>query len=168
MIEQMMKFAYLLAAQSPDPSNQNGAVVLSKEGKVLSVGFNGFGKVKVSPSMTEDRETKLAYIEHAERAALFDLIEASRQHDVTGSIMICPWAACCDCARAIARMGVKKVVVHGPRMRMTPDRWQKSVGQGICIMDDYGVECEVYNEPIQMPEGFYIMVNGEKWSPSPE
>lgn len=162
MDEKRLKLAYLVAAQSPDPSNQNGAVVVNSKGEVYGVGFNGFGKVKVTDEMLNDRDTKLAYIEHAERAALF---EAARYGATEGSTLYCPWVACSDCARAIARLGVKRVVCHKPRMDLTPERWIASVQRGLGIMKDYKVAIDVYENDLEMNDGFYILVNGEPWRP---
>ena len=159
----LMAEAYYQAKRSPDPSNQNGAVLFDgHEGGILSMGYNGFGKVPFDTNDLQDRDKKLAFIEHAERACLF---ECSRQYHTDKSTLICPWACCTDCGRAIARCGVEKVIVHGARMATTPDRWKKSVEDGLSCLTHYGVELQVYDGPLALPAEFTIKVNGENWSP---
>ena len=159
----LMGRAYTVALQSPDPSNQNGALLIdSHEGGILSEGHNGFGKIPFSWNDLTDRDKKLAFIEHAERACLF---ECAKNYQTDGSIMVCPWACCTDCGRAIARCGVEKVIVHGARMATTPDRWKKSVEDGLSCLTHYGVELEYYEGPIELPTDFTIKANGKDWSP---
>ena len=164
VLPQKIALAYQLASRSPDPSNQNGAVLLDGSNPyiVLGIGCNDFGCIQYTQEQLLDREWKLAHIEHAERAALFSgaLEEATR-----GSILVCPWAACTDCARAIGRMGVKQLVVHTNRMQTTPARWQASVEHGLAIVRAHGCEVVYYDGPIDLDESFTIKANGEDWSP---
>jgi len=161
----LMGRAYLAAKKSPDPSNQNGALVVDEgfgDDLILAEGCNDFGLIPFAYEDLNDRDKKLAFIEHAERAALF---AAARDFTTFDTALICPWACCTDCGRAIARMGVSKVVVHTPRMNTTPERWKKSVEDGLNCLHHYGVEVEHYNGPLELPEGFTIKANGEDWSP---
>ncbi len=155
----LMRKAYLMAATSPDPSNQNGAVVIGASGRE-HLGYNGFGRLPWTQEMLDDRDQKLAFIEHAERAAIY---ECASWEAVTGATMVCPWACCTDCGRAIGRSGIKRLIVHRKRMETTPERWVQSVKDGIMMAELYGTKVEYYEGPLDC--GFSIRANGEYWSP---
>lgn len=159
--EKLLEAAYVLAARSPDPSNQNGAIVVDGDlERVRGRGCNDFGRVVPTEKMLFDREEKLKYIEHAERAAIY---HAAENWCVRDCVLVCPWVCCTDCARAIARCGIKTVVTHSARMDTTPDRWVDSVLAGHSILRDYGVEIEYYHYPVKAEP---ILVNGKAWSPN--
>ena len=164
-IKKHLARCYELAADSPDRSNQNGAVIVNSA-TMLSQGRNEFPPgIEVTEELITNREKKLFYIEHAERNAIFHLLRKliCGLCEINGDlIMICPWFACSDCARAIALCGIKKVIGHKERMDMTPDRWKASVDAGLQLLRDCGVELEFYQGKIGCNP---IIVNGEKWYP---
>jgi deoxycytidylate deaminase len=178
LIKELLRECYKLAKDSPDRSNQNGAVIVDSlywETNILSRGRNEFPeKIEVTEDMITDREKKLFYIEHAERNAIYALankgvkaacdgrIVQNGLVGINGTIMICPWFACSDCARAIALSGIKKVIGHRERMDMTPDRWKASVDAGLQLLRDCGVELEFYEGHVGAEQ---IIVNGELWKP---
>lgn len=156
-----LQVAYKAAKTSPDPSNQNGAVVVSDDFQThYATGTNNFGKIVYDTNLLLDREEKLKYIEHAERAALF---EAAKHTALKGKHLVCPWVCCTDCARAIARCGIASVVCHAPRMDTTPTRWVESVLAGHKILRAYGVKLVYFSLPVSADS---IIVNGEAWSPN--
>ena len=160
--KQFLRVAYDRAALSPDRSNQNGAVLLSNNnGLCAGWGYNNFTPgIEYTTEHLANRDWKLAHIEHAERTAIFD---AARQgNQIEGGILVCPWAACSDCARAIVLSGIALVVVHKQRMNMTPDRWKQSVEVGMNIIRSGGVRIESIDSTIG---GNTIIVNGEAWQP---
>lgn len=158
-LKELMYGAYCCAAMSPDPSNQNGAVILTREDNIYN-GCNSFGDYPWTDAMLQDRDKKLAFIEHAERAAIY---EAARHEALRDAMMVVPWAACTDCGRAIARSGIKKVVVHRKRMETTPERWIQSVKDGLSFLEHYGVALFYLDEPLDVD--FTIKVNGSDWNP---
>jgi dCMP deaminase len=153
--------AYKQAAKSPDPSNQNGAIIVLEE-EIVTTGYNTFPDgIEINQDRLNDRDTKLKYIEHAERWAV--LKACTLEKSLYGATMYCPWAACSDCARAIIISGCKKLVVHRPRMDTTPERWKASVDEALKMLNEAGVVVEYFDDPI--PEAPEIMVNGSKWQP---
>jgi dCMP deaminase len=156
----LLRFAYHLAGRSPDPSNQNGAV-LARDGQVLIGGYNRFPeKFRHDSSHLTDRDRKYKYIEHAERSVLY--AAASNGIWVGGATMYCPWSACMECARAIIFAGIAELVVHTPRMETTPERWKVSVEEALRYLADCAVRVRYFDEPIG---GNKIIVNGEPWQP---
>lgn len=156
-----LRLAYQQAAKSPDPSNQNGAVVLYKD--VHYVGYNDFVEgVTLPPDILTNRDKKLFYIEHAERAAIYNAAYFSCRLPL--ATLVCPWFACADCARAIILTGIKRVVGHQQRMEMTPDRWKASVFDGLQMMRDVDIQLDFLDIP-KLGGCEPINVNGEKWVP---
>lgn len=156
-----MAYAYQVAALSPDPSNQNGAVIIDDAGVLIAQGCNTLMMADFGHGLKkrlEDREWKYAHIEHAERAAVYGLIGKQWTGKLT---MITPWAACPDCARAIIQAGIRRVIVHRERMDMTPERWHKSVDTGLEILQRSNVVLDTLAGTLPAS----ITVNGEPWSP---
>lgn len=137
---------YGMAKMSPDPSSQNAAVVFSKNNVAgydpLNAGVRWAinepvrGVEMTSMAMLNDRARKLTVVEHAERNAIY----AAAAAGFAPYLMICPWAACAECARGIIQSGVKILIRHAPAMSLCADRWTESVGAGNDMMAGAGVE----------------------------
>jgi dCMP deaminase len=157
-----LEMAYAAATESPDPSNQNGAVLFAHELKRRLTGFNHFPPgIQATPELLANRTEKLTYIEHAER----DLVAraAFRGISLYNAIVFCPWFACAECARMLALSGVGLIVGHKPRMDTTPESWKASVDAGNKILDAAKVTRLYYEEPLNLD--FTIKVNGQDWRP---
>ena len=157
-----LSIAYKVAAQSPDPSNQNGASLFSFDQQRRITGYNHFpAGIEVTEELLQDRDRKLMFIEHAER----DLVAraAFRGISLYDSVVYCPWFACAECARMLALAGVKLIVGHQPRMDTTPESWRASVDAGNHILDKAGVKRLYYGEPLNLD--FTIKVNKTDWQP---
>lgn len=141
----VMRHAYECALDSPDPSTQNGALIVDEVlvgghigFEIRAKGCNTFTKgVKCSPEKLE-RPLKYSYIEHAERNCIFHA--ASQGVCLTGKTMICPWAACVDCARAIVQSGISKLVRHKNASDRSPERWIESIALADELLIASGIE----------------------------
>lgn len=154
-----LRMAYREARKSPDTSTQNGAIIIDATGKYMSSGHNS-----PTPGFhVEDEHVvadKYAYMEHAERAAVFN---AARYGVRTfGATMYCPWASCQDCARAIVCAGIKRLVRHADAMRQTPERWKISMLCGDTIMLGGGVEIIEVEGPVNGPA---VRLDSQLWTP---
>lgn len=137
--EMMMGRAYELAKLSNDRSTKNGAILVNGIDPLpLASGVNHFAPgFNDADEELHKRPLKYRITEHAERAAIYDA--AARGVATHGLTMICPWACCSDCARAIVLSGIKTVVGHWQAGLMTPSRWQEEVAMGIDILERGGV-----------------------------
>ena len=164
MLQRLMSKAYMHALESPDPSSQNGAVLCQRQPNgqldVVAKGFNHF--YEGIPLEVEDRTKKLQRIEHAERDCLY--FAANRGVETQGSIMVCPWAACYDCARAIIGTGVSALIFHRQRYLLTDERWIDSVNEALHWLQDSGVW--LYEFDGNCPQTKPILVSGKLWSPA--
>jgi deoxycytidylate deaminase len=163
MLVKLMAKAYNNAQRSPDKSSQNGAIlVIRKTTGELDVVANGYNHFyKGIPGELQDRDQKLREIEHAERACIYDA--AYGGEPTKGSIMVCPWAACTDCARAIIGSGVQCLVYHHERYLLTDKRWIDSVNESLVWMENAGIQLFALEGSI--PHTKPILVSGKLWSP---
>lgn len=106
-----MGVALLAAKRSKDPNTQVGACIVSKDKKILSIGYNG------APNGYNDDllpwsnkgdfiNTKYAYICHAELNAILN----NNGLDLRGSTIYVDLFPCNECAKAIIQSGIKEVV----------------------------------------------------------
>ena len=110
--EYFMAIAKLSAMRSKDPSTQVGACIVSKDNRILSIGYNG------APNGFEDKyfpwdregeelETKYLYVVHAERNAILNYRGSSR--DLEGAKIYVDLFPCNECAKEIIQSGIKEV-----------------------------------------------------------
>ena len=111
--EYFMGIAKLSSMRSKDPNTQVGALIVSKDNRLLSAGYNG------APNGYEDSEfpwgregkpleTKYLYVCHAEMNALLNYRGSARELE-NGKIYV-DLFPCNECARMIIQSGIKEVV----------------------------------------------------------
>lgn len=153
----MMLEAYKVALFSKDQSTQNGAILYNSYGIELCSACNNFPKNVKQHHFRLKRPLKYKYTEHAERAVIF---KAARFGYCTrNTIMVCPFAACSDCARGIALAGVKQLWIHRHVFEFANQKWLEEVDHGHAILREYGVDLKIFEEKLNLD--FQIKVNGE-------
>lgn len=155
--DDFLQEAYLEAQDSRDPSTQNGAVIITPGGRILTKAANNFPDGVAETEDRWERPAKYFFIEHAERNAVLNL--ARSEHSALGKIMVCPWAACADCARAIVQSGISTLVRHrlANAPETTPARWDDSIVAGDAIMIEAGIQI-IEVDPVA---GYKLRRNGE-------
>lgn len=126
-----------LARHSEDPSRKNGALIV-KDGTIVSSGINRLPDGVVSSPARWVRPAKYHFVEHAERDALYDA--ARRGITLGGATMVCPWAACADCARAIIALGISVLVRSRTRLMVNDPLWTPQIRAGDAMLHEAGVE----------------------------
>lgn len=118
---------------SKDRSTKVGAVIVGNNREVLSMGYNGFPReARDNIDARHERPLKYKWSEHAERNAIYNA--ARNGVRLEGSSIYLQWYPCCDCARAIAQSGIKKIVCHAPDFNHP--RWG----------DDFKISSEILSE----------------------
>ena len=111
--EYFMSIAILSSFRSKDPNTKVGACIVSREHKVLSLGYNGM------PTGIDDNEipwgrksegksildTKYPYVCHAELNAILN-----SNHDLKDSIVYVTLFPCNECTKAIIQAGIKEII----------------------------------------------------------
>ncbi|WCJ25333.1 Cytidine/deoxycytidylate deaminase family protein [Euphorbia peplus] len=109
-----MAIAFLSAERSKDPNRQVGACLVSQNGVILGIGYNGFPRgcsddklPWAKKSKTNDPlETKYPYVCHAEVNAILNTNHAS----AAGQKLYVTMFPCNECAKIIIQSGVSEVI----------------------------------------------------------
>lgn len=159
MIDDFLWLAYYEAKKSPDPSTQLGAVLVDRNGQIISRSWNQFPRGCKLTNERLVRPLKYQFIVHAEHSTI---LKAARVGYATGGCTLyCPWFACMDCAKAIVTSGIAKVVGHKQMFDRVPNRWNESIEVGNMILDEAGVIREYYDGLIQ---GIDVLIDGVRWT----
>lgn len=111
--ETFISIAQVVAKRSKDPSTQVGAVIVSKDNRILSVGYNGapngfhddifpWSKDNVDPL-----KNKYLYVIHAETNAIVNFRGSLRE--MNGASVFITHFPCNECAKQIIQVGIKDV-----------------------------------------------------------
>lgn len=102
-----MTMVYFVASRSKDQRTHIGAVVVDKNKKIRSTGYNGFARgLNDNVPERQEKGEKQYWFEHAERNAIYNA-----QLSLIDCIMYTQGVPCADCARAIIQEGIVEVVV---------------------------------------------------------
>ena len=119
-----MGIAKLIAMRSKDPSTQVGAVIVGKDKRILSLGYNG-----LPAGMSDDEDVwnregddelrlKYTYVCHAEENAILNYRgDFAALGDASIYVSLFP---CNNCAKMIVQSGIKEVVYESDKYGGTP------------------------------------------------
>jgi len=107
-----MEIAKIVADSSKDINTKVGAVIVSKDGRILSCGYNGAPRKfndNLVPLAREGnwKDTKYPYICHAELNAILNYRGSLTDFDK--AIIYCTLFPCNECAKALSQVGIKKI-----------------------------------------------------------
>lgn len=119
--KRFLELAEHISTWSKDPSSKIGAVIVDKNRRIVSTGYNGFAiGVEDKKERLENREIKYKIVLHAEENA----IQFSKQ-DLTGcSLYVSGLPPCAHCASLIIQSGIKNIYAWKQEV---PERWKESV-----------------------------------------
>ena len=111
--EYFMGIALLSCERSKDPNTQVGACIVSKDNRILSVGYNGTPNGMSDKNFKWDREgeflnTKYMYVCHAELNAILNYRGSRKEFE--GAKIYVDLFPCNECAKAIIQAGIKEVI----------------------------------------------------------
>ena len=171
--QRLLREAYQVALQSPDPSTQNGALVFevqntSLQSELILIG-EGYNKVPrglgVTPERLNDRWMKLKYTGHAEWHATIAAQRKRALFDFLGpTLLVCPWACCTECAKYIGETGVTHVLAHKQALDKTPknSEWARDIPIAHSQLAEKGIQLILFNGQVDGPT---IRFGGEDWKP---
>ena len=109
--EYFMGMAVLSSLRSKDPSTKVGAVIVSPDNKVISIGYNGMPRLvdedKLSWNKGEGLDSKYLYVCHAEFNAILNTQVGGTLKGATLYVTLFP---CNECAKAVIQTGIKEIV----------------------------------------------------------
>ncbi len=111
--EYFIGIAKLSSMRSKDPNTQVGSCIVSRDNRILSVGYNG------APNGFDDDEfpwgrvgnrldTKYMYVCHGELNAILNY--HGNMADLQGAKIYVHYFPCNECAKAIVQVGIKEVI----------------------------------------------------------
>lgn len=108
--EYFMAVAKLAGMRSKDPNTQVGACIVSKDNKILSMGYNGFPRGCSDDDFPwaregEELDTKYVYTVHSELNAILNY-----RGNLEGAKLYVSLFPCNECAKAIIQSGIKTVI----------------------------------------------------------
>ena len=109
--EYFMGVAKLSALRSKDPNTQVGACIVSRDNKILSMGYNGFPIGCSDDALPwaregEELDRKYVYTVHSELNAILNY----RGGSLDGAKLYVTLFPCNECAKAIIQSGIREVV----------------------------------------------------------
>lgn len=108
---------------SKDISTKVGAVIVDRNNRVISMGYNGFCRgADDSLEKIKDRDFKIANTIHAEENAV---LFADRNLLIESSIYTFPFQPCAKCSHIICQVGIKHVYSYISNV----ERWVDSFNQ---------------------------------------
>ncbi len=159
-IRELLRAAYIEASKSHDPSTQNGALLVTPIGTAFAADHNRFPDGVVETPERLERPLKYEYVEHAERNVIFRIARLGISAE--NLIMVCPWAPCADCARAIIQTGIKELITHKQAHDRSPERWREQIDRAVGMLKEGAVKFTAYDGKIG---DVIIRHNGELWRP---
>lgn len=116
--ETFMAIAETMKLRSKDPSTQVGAVFVTPDNRIMSLGYNGMPSGFDDESMSWSREadeplnTKRPYVIHAEMNAILNTRGAVQ--DLRGATLYVTHYPCSECAKHMLQAGIRRVVYARP------------------------------------------------------
>ena len=143
--ELFLRMCFLVSRKSKDPSTRTGCVVVDRNHRIRSMGFNGFPQgVEDDPERYADRELKYRLIAHCDSNAIFSAARIGIP--LEGCTMYLTGPPCSECTKAIIQAGIERVV--WPRWNKfeddpaTRERWAVSIGCSDLMAREAGVSFE--------------------------
>lgn len=129
--ERYLGLAFHVASWSKDPSTRCGAVI-TKNNRILSLGFNGIPSGLDDDSYLQPRETKIACVLHAEINSIL-----SSNSPLADSTLYVTGAPCSNCAATMIQVGIKRVVMP-PVDKEFAKRWNWDLSEK--MFNEVGIE----------------------------
>lgn len=164
----MIDLAKHVSNWSRDNNAKVGAVLVSKKGGDITLGYNGFPFGVKDDNRYDEKKLKLNIIVHAEVNAII----AAGSRAVDGHLYVVGKPICARCAGPIIQSGIKRVFAEKPKDEGTyppvtdPDKtdWEEIGRLAVTMLKEAGVECIFYTRN-EAGEGYiysdFTQVNSE-------
>lgn len=106
--EYYLAMAYVAAMRSFDPSSKCGTIIVSKNNRVLSAGYNGPLKNSIDVEIPLTRPEKYYHMLHGEENAL--LAYSGSYQDIDEGTAYVTGRPCHKCLRMLIQKGIKRIV----------------------------------------------------------
>lgn len=129
-----LELSDFISQWSKDPSTKVGAVIVDKNRRIVSTGYNGLPcNVEDYDFRLNNRELKYKIILHAEENAM----SFAKQNLEGCSLYISSLPPCSHCASLIIQNGIKDVYIWDQEI---PERWKENMSISMTILKEAGVD----------------------------
>lgn len=136
--KRFIEMAELVATWSKDPSHKIGAVIVDKDNRIVSTGFNGFAKgICDSAERLLKKDIKRTLMLHAEENAI---LHARR--DLTNcKIYIVGYCCCTHCASMIIQSGIKEVYYKNTKEdKEVSEYWKENLQLAEALLKEVNIK----------------------------
>ena len=142
--EYFMALAKLSAIRSKDPELQVGAVIVSSDNRILSIGYNGAPNGFEDDNFPwHDKENRKYYICHAEMNAISNFNGNKKQ--LENSKIYVTAFPCNECSKFIIQNGIKEVI-YASNLQPTREKYITSK----ILLDKCGISHRKYDLPCEI------------------
>lgn len=146
----MVNLAEHVSLWSRDKDAQVGAVLVSKKGGDITLGYNGFPMGVKDDARMDEKQTKLNIIVHAEVNAII----AAGSRAIDSDLYVFGKPICARCAGPIIQSGIKRVFALQPKIKGSYSKptkphavdWHEMGRLAVEMLTEAGVECVFYNK----------------------
>ena len=117
--EYYLTIAYVVAQRSFDPSSKCGCVIVSKDNRVLSTGYNGPIGRSIDHEIPLTRPSRYCHFIHGEENALLSY-NGSKQ-DIEGATAYMTGRTCHRCLRMLLQKGISRIVYSSNKTKCVDD-----------------------------------------------
>jgi len=130
-----LEMCNIVSKRSKDPSTQHGAVIVDKNHKVVSTGYNG-GCRKIDDNLIDwSRPNKYSYIIHAEENALW----TANRKNLEDCTLYVTGRPCSRCMLRIVHVGISRIV-FGDRASQCVDNLDWEISKNITRLSGVALE----------------------------
>ena len=134
--QRFLSMAKFVSDWSKDPSTKVGAVVVTPENVVVSIGYNGFAQAMPDHEHHyANRDEKISRIVHGETNAIVLARKDVRDHTIYVTLPPCD-----RCAVTIIQSGITRVVCIEATDKGVKERWQKDFDKAAKYFEESGVK----------------------------
>lgn len=140
--ERYLNLAKEVSTWSKDPSKKIGAIAVGSKGQVLSQGYNGFPRgIRDNDKRLNDRPEKYKYVVHGEMNCIYNACNNGTSLD-GATLYVYGLPVCCECAKGVIQVGIKKVVMQYPD---AVPQWEESFKTTSEMFKEAGITCLRYD-----------------------
>lgn len=124
---------------SKDPGTQVGAVIVSPDHRIVSIGYNGLPqKIEDSDETLNNRDLKLQVVLHAEENSVLNCLDRSSLRGAT--VYTYPMPPCAHCSSVLIQAGIIQVV----SLADFAERWKDSVKISFSQFQQANIQVTLY------------------------
>ena len=137
-----------LSMKSKDASTKVGCIIVGPDNDIRTTGYNSFPRgIDDNVPERQERPIKYAFIEHAERNAIYNKARVGGA-GLKGCRIYMDFLPCTDCARAIINVGIIEIIIDGDTYEQKKsaweERWKESMNQAKAMLREAGVKVRLY------------------------